>query len=92
MLLDHILKYIPDLRLPALHHALGRLDVLGEVAVHEALHYERFKQLEGHEFRQTTLVELHGRTGHDYRTARVVDPLAEQVLPEPALLAFEHVR
>ena len=92
MLLDHILKYIPDLRLPALHHALGGLDVLGEVAVHEALHYERLEQLEGHELRQTTLVELHGRTGHDHRTARVVDPLAEQVLPEPALLAFEHVR
>ena len=30
-------------------------------------------------------------TDHDHRTARIVDALAEQVLPEAALLALEHV-
>ena len=34
---------------------------------------------------------LQRRAGHDDRTARVVDALAEQVLAEPALLALQHV-
>jgi hypothetical protein len=32
-----------------------------------------------------------GGADHDDRTAGVVDPLAQQVLPEPALLALQHV-
>jgi len=36
-------------------------------------------------------VQLEFRTDHDHRAARIVDALAEQVLPEPALLALEHV-
>ena len=31
------------------------------------------------------------RSNHDDRTSRVVDPLAEEVLTEPALLALQHV-
>ena len=42
-------------------------------------------------FGQTALVQLELRPDHDDRTARVVDPLAEQVLAEPALLALQHV-
>ena len=34
---------------------------------------------------------MSSRTGHDHRTARIVDALAEQVLAEAALLALEHV-
>src|SRR3546814_13728835 len=30
-------------------------------------------------------------TGHDDRTARIIDALAEQILTEAALLALEHV-
>jgi hypothetical protein len=36
-------------------------------------------------------VKLELRASHDDRAARIVDALAEQVLPEPALLALEHV-
>ncbi len=36
-------------------------------------------------------MELELRTDHDHRAARIVDALTEQVLPEPALLAFQHV-
>jgi hypothetical protein len=36
-------------------------------------------------------VQLEFRTGHDDRTAGIVDALAEQVLAEAALLALEHV-
>src|SRR5207248_1875498 len=30
-------------------------------------------------------------TNHDYRAARIIDSLAEQVLAEPALLALQHI-
>jgi hypothetical protein len=52
---------------------------------------ERLEQFERHLLRQAALVQLQFRTGHDDRTAGIVDALAEQVLAEPALLALEHV-
>ena len=52
---------------------------------------ERLEQLERHLLRQAALVQLQLRTGHDDRTAGIVDALAEQVLAEAALLALEHV-
>ncbi len=92
MLLDHLGEDVPDLGTLALDHPLGRLDVLGEVAVDQALHHERLEELEGHDLGQTALVQLELGTDHDDRTSRVVDSLAEQVLAEPALLSLEHVR
>ena len=82
----------PDLVAATLDHTLGRFDVLGQLAVDQLLHDERLEQLERHDLGQTALMELEGGPDHDDRTARVVDPLAEQVLAEPALLALEHVR
>ena len=75
----------------ALDHALGRLDVLGQLGVDEPLHDERLEQLERHLLGQAALVQLQRRADDDDRTARVVDALAEQVLAEAALLALEHV-
>lgn len=49
------------------------------------------EQLERHLLRQAALVQLQLRAGHDDRTARIVDALAEQVLTEAALLALQHV-
>jgi hypothetical protein len=54
-------------------------------------HDERLEKLEGHLLRQAALVELELRPDDDDRPTRVVDPLAEEVLAEPALLALEHV-
>ena len=92
VLLDDVLEHVPHLRAAALDHALGRLDVLGQLEVDEALHDERLEQLERHQLGQAALVQLQRRADHDDRTARVVDALAEQVLTEPALLALQHVR
>ena len=36
-------------------------------------------------------MQFQGRADHDHRTARIVHALAEQVLPEPPLLALDHV-
>ena len=92
VLLDDVLEHVPDLRTTTLHHALGRLDVLGQGALHERLHHEGLEQLQRHQLGKTALVQLQGRADHDDRTARVVDALAEQVLTETALLALQHVR
>ena len=91
VLLDDLLQHVPDLRAAALHHPLGRLDVLGQLQVDQALHDEGLEQLQRHQLRQAALVQPQRRAGHDDRAARVVDPLAQQVLAEAALLALQHV-
>src|ERR687885_381638 len=52
---------------------------------------ERLEQFERHLLRQPALVQLQLRTDHDHRAAGIVDALAEQVLPEAALFALQHV-
>ena len=91
VLLDDLFEDVPHLRASTLDHALGRLDVLGQLAVDERLHDEGLEQLERHQLGQAALVQAQRGADDDDRTARVVDALAEQVLTEPALLALEHV-
>lgn len=88
---DDLLEHVPHDRAGTLDHALGGLDVLRVVEVHQTLHDERLEQLERHLLGQAALVQLELRADDDDRTARVVDTLAEQVLAEPTLLALEHV-
>src|SRR4249919_1267956 len=38
VLLDDLLQHVPNLRASAFHHPLGRLDVLGQLQVHQPLH------------------------------------------------------
>ena len=91
VLLDDLFQDVPHVGATALDHALGRLDVLGQLGVDQPLHDEGLEQLEGHELGQAALVQAERGAGDDDRTARVVDALAQQVLAEPALLALEHV-
>ena len=91
MLGDHLLEDVPDLGRHRLDVLLRRLDVLDGLPLDEPAHDERLEELERHQLRQTALVQLQVRPRHDHRAARVVDPLAEQVLAEAALLALEHV-
>src|SRR5690606_5840863 len=91
VLLDDVLEDVPHLRAAALDHPLGRLDVLGQLAVDQRLHDEGLEQLQRHLLGQAALVQLERRADDDDRAARVVDALAQQVLAEPALLALEHV-
>src|SRR3954453_17717758 len=91
VLLDHFLQHVPDLGDHRVDHLLGRLDVLHRLALDEPSHDERLEQLEGHQLRQTALVQPQRRARHDHRSAGVVDALAEQVLAEAPLLALEHV-
>ena len=91
MLADDLVEDIPDFRLFLLDQLLGLLDGRGVTLGVEAGVDERLEQFERHLLRQAALVQLQLRTGHDDRTAGIVDALAEQVLAEPALLALQHV-
>ena len=88
---DDLVQDVPHLGELALHQLLGRLDVLHLLALHQAAHDEGLEQLESHGLGDAALMQLELRAGHDDRTARVVHPLAQQVLAEAALLALEHV-
>ncbi len=91
MLADDFFKDVPDFRTLFFHHALGGLD-RGRHAVEFELRVdERLEQFERHLLRNAALVQLQFRTDDDDRTARVIDALAEKVLTEAALLAFEHI-
>ena len=52
---------------------------------------ERLEQFQRHLLRQPALMKLQFRTNHDHRAAGIIDALAQQVLPETALLALEHI-
>ena len=91
MFADHLFEDIPDLRLLLFHQLLGLLDRLAEALGLQPRIDERLEQLERHLLRQAALMQLELRTDHDHRTAGIVDALAEQVLAEAALLAFQHV-
>ncbi len=91
MLADDLVEDVPDLGLLLLDQLLGLLDRGGETLGVEPRIDERLEQLERHLLGQPALVQAQFWTDHDHRAAGIVDALAEQVLPEPALLALEHV-
>ena len=92
MLADDLGQNVPDFRGLAFDHLLGGLDGGGQPAVLELAEDEGLEQLQGHLLGQAALMQLQRRPDHDHRTSRVIDPFAEQVLPETALLALDHVR
>ena len=91
MLADHLVEDVPNLRLFLLHQLLGLLHRGRQALGVEPRIDERLEQFERHLLRQPALVQFEFGTDHDHRAAGIVDALAEQVLPEAALLALEHV-
>ena len=91
MLLDNIFQYIPDLGLEPFHHALCGFDVVRQPVLNQLFHYKRLEQLDCHFLRQTALVNFQFRADNDNRTSRIVNTLAQQVLAETPLFAFQHV-
>src|SRR5215472_11775727 len=92
MLPDDVFQDVPNLRTLFLYKLLGRLDRRGDATLFQLAQDERLEELERHFLRQAALVELEIRADHDDRPARVVHALAEEVLPEAALLALQRVR
>src|SRR6266542_1415691 len=91
MLRDDLLEDVPHLRPLLLHELLGRLDGRGDAPLLQLAEDEGLEELEGHLLRQTALVELEVRPHHDHGAPGIVHALAEEVLPEAALLALEGV-
>ena len=91
MLADHLVEDVPNLGLLLLDQLLGLLDRRRQALGVEPRIDERLEQLERHLLRQSALMQLELGTDDDHRTAGIIDALAEQVLPEAALLALEHV-
>ncbi len=86
MFLDNLFQYVPYFGLQALYHLLRAFNVMGSAVLHQLLHHKRFKKFNGHLFGEAALVYFQFRSHHDNGTARIVYPLAQQVLAEPALL------
>jgi hypothetical protein len=91
MLANDFVEDIPDLGLLLLNELFGLLHRGRQALGVEPRIDERLEQLERHLLRQAALMQLEFRADHDHRAAGIVDALAEQILPEAALLAFEHI-
>src|ERR1700747_1170917 len=91
MLADYFLEDVPYFWPLLLDHALGRLNRTREAINVQLRIDKRLKQLKCHLLWQTALLQLEFGADHDDGAARIVDPRAEQVLAEPALLALQHV-
>src|SRR5438876_6369469 len=92
MLANDFFEHVPHFGPLQLDHLLRLLDRGDEAALFELVVDERLEELERHLLRQAALLQLQIWTDDDDRTAGVIDALAEQVLPEPALLALERIR
>ena len=88
---DDLLENIPDHGLLALDHLFGALDGGGMALLFQPVIDERLEQLESHLLGEAALVQLQLGSHHDYRTARVVDALAEEVLAETSRFSLERV-
>ena len=92
MLVNDFFQDVPNLWVATLEHALRALDGVSESTLFELANDEGLVELESNLLGKTALPKLQIRTHHDDRTSGVVHPLAEQVLTEATLLAFDHVR
>ena len=91
MLFDHFLKNVPNNGRTRFNFLFRRFDGGGDPHRFQARKNKWFEQFQRHQFGQTALVQLEGGADNNDRTARVVDALAQQILPEASALAFDHV-
>src|SRR4030095_2234940 len=91
MAFGHLLENVPHFGGLLLNHLLRATNGVHVAEFLEAADDEGLEQNERHLLRKTALMELELRTDDNDRTARVVDPLAEQILTEASAFALEHV-
>ena len=91
MVLDNFFENVPHHWILLLHQFLGLLDGGAVAALLQPMIDERLEKLKRHFLRQTALVQPQLGTDHDHGASGIVDALAQQVLAEASLLAFERV-
>ena len=89
--LDDPFQRVPHFRGRLFHEVLGHLHAADDAFAHEPVDHMGLEELERHLLGNATLADLELRAGHDHGAARVVDTLAQQVLPEPPFLPFQLV-
>ena len=92
MLADHLIENIPNFRTFPLDHFFRLLDRRRQPLGFQTRIDKRLEQFQRHFLRQAALMQFQFGANNDHRAARIVNALAEQVLPEATLLAFQHVR
>ena len=85
MLADDVIEDVPNFLAFFFDHLLGALDGRDVALFFELVVDERLEQLERHLLGQSALMQAQLGTDDDDGAARVVDALAEQVLPEASL-------
>ena len=91
MVLDDLLQDVPDLGALALDELLGALHGLYQPLLLQLADDEGLEEFQGHALGKAALVQAQIGADDDHRPARVVDPLAQQVLAEAPLLALEQI-
>ena len=91
MFADDLIEDVPNFRLFFLDQLLRLLDRRSLSERLQPRVDERLEQLECHLLRQPALMQLELGADHDDGAARIIDALAQQVLPEAALLALQHI-
>ena len=91
VLFNHLFQDVPHHRGAGFDFLLGGLDGGRNTHGLELGEDEGFEQLQRHQLGQAALVQLEGGAHGNHRAARIVNPLAQQVLAEAARLAFDHV-
>jgi hypothetical protein len=89
--LQELMKDFPEHWVVFAHQSLCRGNVLYEASIHEQAAEKWLEELNSHLFRQATLMELKAWPHNDNRSARVVNPLPQQILPESASLALKAI-
>ncbi len=87
----HLIQNVPHDFFFAFDHLLGAANGVHNAALFEFADNKGFEQHQCHFLRQTALIQFQIRADDNDGTSGVVHALAEQVLAEPALLAFEHI-
>ena len=91
VIFNHLFQDVPYDGLLLLDHLLRLLDGGAMSGLLQPVIDKRLEQLQRHLLRQAALLQLELGTDHDHRTTGVVHALAQQVLAEAALLAFQRV-
>ena len=91
MIFHHFFQHFPDFRCFALHHFLRIFNRCRKSFFLKLMKHERLEQFQRHFFRQAALMQFQLRANHDDRPSRIIHALAEQILAETPLFAFEHI-
>src|SRR6266516_56637 len=91
MTLGYFIENVPDLRRLALDHLFRAAHRVHVAQVLQAPDDERLEKNQRHLLGKTALMKFQFGADDDNGASRIIDTLADQVLPNPTIFAFENV-